>query len=135
MVAQSIRYLGTLRCEATHGPSGRVVVTDAPVDNHGKGESHSPTDLVCTALATCMLTTAGIVAQRDGVALDGATATVEKHMTTTQPRKIARIVVRLVFPASVAADYRSKLEKAAHACPVALSLHPEVVQDVVINWA
>jgi len=134
MVAQSIRYLGTLRCEATHIPSGRVVVTDAPVDNHGKGESHSPTDLVCTALATCMLTTAGIVAQRDGIALDGATAAVEKHMTTTAPRKIARIVVRLTLPASVPAEHRAKLERAAHQCPVALSLHPEVIQDVTITW-
>ena len=134
MVAQSIRYLGTLRCEATHGPSGRVVVTDAPVDNHGKGESHSPTDLVCTALATCMLTTAGIVAQRDGISLDGATAAVEKHMTTTAPRKIARIVVRLTLPAAVAAEHRAKLERAAHQCPVALSLHPDVVQDVTITW-
>jgi putative redox protein len=135
MVPQSIRYLGGLRCEATHGPSGRIVTTDAPVDNHGKGEAHSPTDLVCTALATCMLTTAGIVAQRDGMALDGAVASVEKHMTTTLPRKIARIVVRITFPATVAVEYRAKLEKAAHTCPVALSLHPDVVQDISLTWA
>lgn len=135
MVAQSIRYLGTLRCEATHGPSARVVVTDAPTDNHGKGESHSPTDLVCTALATCMLTTVGIVAQRDGITIDGATAAVEKHMTATAPRKIARIVVRITLPAQVPAEHRAKLERAAHQCPVALSLHPEVEQAVTILWA
>src|ERR1043165_391833 len=129
-----VAYQGELRTQATHGPSKNTLLTDAPVDNCGKGESFSPTDLVATALGTCILTTIGIVAQRDGLVLDGATAAVEKHMTTAPPRRIARLVVRLAFPAGVPAAPRAKLEKAAHSCPVALSLHPDVVQDIAFAY-
>lgn len=130
MVPISLVYRGQLRCEATHGPSHTRLITDPPTDNHGRGESFSPTDLVATGLGTCVLTTLGIVAQRDGIALDGATVAVEKHMTTTPPRRIARLVVRLKFPPGVPVAARAKLEKAAHSCPVAISLHPDLVQDV-----
>lgn len=133
MVPIAAIYQGRLRCEAVHGPSGIRVITDAPVDNHGRGESFSPTDLVATALGTCILTTLGIVAQRDGLALDGAAVAIEKHMTTTPPRRIARLVVRLTFPPAVDADARAKLERAARTCPVALSLHPDVVQELSIE--
>jgi putative redox protein len=134
MVSIATIYRTQLRCEAIHGPSGTVLITDPPTDNHGRGESFSPTDLVATALGTCILTTLGIVAQRDGIVLDGATAAVEKHMTATPPRRIARLVLRVAFPAGIPASARAKLEKAAHSCPVALSLHPDVAQDITFTY-
>lgn len=134
MVPFAIRYLGQLRTQAVHGPSRTELVTDAPVDNCGRGESFSPTDLAATALATCAMTTMAIVAKRDGIELDGMSAEAEKHMTTAAPRRIARIVVRIAMPAGIAAARRPVLERAARACPVGLSLHPEVVQDIAIAW-
>lgn len=135
MVPFSLSYLGDLRCEAIHLPSGQRLITDPPVDNQGRGESFSPTDLVATSLGTCMTTIMGIVARRDGIDLVGLTARIEKHMTATPPRKIARIVVAFTMPASVPVDQRLKLERAAHTCPVSLSLHPEIVQDVTFAWS
>lgn len=134
MIPITISYLGSLRGIALHGPSRTGLITDAPVDNHGKGESFSPTDLVATSLGSCMLTTMAIVAQRDDLRLDGATAEVEKHMSAQPPRKIARIVVRLTLPPGIPQERRTVLERAAHACPVALSLHPEVEQVVTFRW-
>jgi putative redox protein len=133
-VTFSLTYQGDLRCEARHDPSGTLLVTDPPVDNQGRGESFSPTDLVATGLGACMFTIMGIVARRDGLDLAGARARVEKHMTSAPPRRIARIVVRFSLPAALAAPDRAKLERAAHTCPVALSLHPEIVQDVSFAW-
>jgi putative redox protein len=130
MVTFRIAYLGDLRTQATHGPSGSVQLTDAPVDNQGKGEAFSPTDNVASALASCMMTIMGIVAKRDGLDLSTMHAEVEKHMTAAPPRRISRVVVRLHLPAALAADRREALQRAAHTCPVALSLHPDVVQDV-----
>jgi putative redox protein len=130
MVPFTIAYQGDLRCELTHGPSGATVITDAPVDNHGKGQSFSPTDLVAAGLGVCMVTVMGIAARRDGVRLEGARARVEKHMTTALPRRIAKVVVRFEMPAGIARERRAALEQAAHTCPVSLSLHPEIVQDV-----
>jgi|WetSurMetagenome_2_1015567.scaffolds.fasta_scaffold427516_2 putative redox protein len=134
MVPQSSIYLGRLRCKATHGPSGVDLVTDAPVDNQGRGESFSPTDLVVTALATCKVTTMGIVAQRDNVSLDGTKVYAEKHMSTDPPRRIARIVVSIEFPKGIPHDYRAKLEHAARTCPVAKSLHTDVTLDVTFSY-
>jgi putative redox protein len=134
-VTFSLSYHGDLRCEARHEPSGTTLITDAPLDNQGRGESFSPTDLVATGLGVCMFTIMGIVAKRDGIALAGATARVEKHMTSTPPRRIERIVVRFALPAAIPAEDRAKLERAAHTCPVALSLHPDVVQDVAFAYA
>ncbi len=134
MVPINLSYRGQLRCQAEHGPSRTTLITDAPTDNQGRGESFSPTDLVVTGLASCMLTTVGIVAQRDGIVLDGAAVAAEKHMTTSPPRKIAKVVIRFTFPAGIPAATRAKLEKAAHACPVAISLHPDVVQDVTFSY-
>ncbi len=134
MVPISISYLGDLRGIALHGPSRTGLITDAPVDNHGKGESFSPTDLVATSLASCILTTMAIVAQRDGLRLDGATAAVEKHMSSQPPRKIAKIVVRLALPPGIPLERQKILERAAHTCPVALSLHPEVEQIITFQW-
>lgn len=130
MVTFTITYDGSLRCSAIHGPSGTRIATDAPKDNHGRGEAFSPTDLTATSLATCMITTMAIQTRKDGVALEGIRAEVEKHMTTTPPRRLAQVVVRLYMPTGIPVSAREKLQKIAHVCPVALSLHPEVVQDV-----
>jgi putative redox protein len=129
MVTINIAYQGDLRCQAVHGPSSTTVITDAPVDNHGKGESFSPTDLVATGLGACMMTIMGIVAKRDGIALEGATVKVEKIMTTALPRRIAKLVVAFTLPAGITPDQKTKLERAAHTCPVALSLHPDIVVE------
>ncbi len=134
MVPITLTYSGDLRCEAVHGPSKVDLTTDAPIDNNGRGESFSPTDLVATALAACLTTVMGIVAKRDGVSLDGLSANIEKHMTLQPPRRIARIVVDLAMPKGLTADYRAKLERAAHTCPVALSLHPDVVQEIRFTY-
>ena len=133
-VTLTTSYLGDLRTEMVHGPSGPRVLTDAPVDNHGKGEAFSPTDLVASALGSCMLTIMGIVAKRDGIALEGTVVTVAKHMTSELPRRIARIEVGFSMARGIAPDFRAKLEKAAHTCPVALSLHPEIAQVVTFIW-
>ena len=133
-VTFSTTYLGGLRTEMVHGPSQTRVLTDAPVDNHGKGEAFSPTDLVASALGSCMFTIMGIVAQRDGIVLDGSTVTVEKHMTSELPRRIARVVVAFSIAPGVPPEHRTKLERAAHTCPVALSLHPDVKQEVSFAW-
>ncbi len=134
MVPFTLSYLGDLRCEAVHLPSGQRLLTDAPLDNQGRGESFSPTDLVATSLGACMTTIMGIVARRDGIDLDGLTARIEKHMTDAPPRRIARIVVVFTMPASVHVDQRQKLERAAHTCPVALSLHPDIAQHISFAW-
>jgi putative redox protein len=133
-VTFSTIYQGDLRTEIVHGPSGTRILTDAPVDNHGKGEAFSPTDLVSAALGSCMMTIMGIVAKRDGIIIEGSTIVVDKHMTSELPRKIAKISVRFRMVPGIAAADRAKLERAAHTCPVALSLHPDVVQDVSFTW-
>jgi uncharacterized OsmC-like protein len=134
MVKISSTYEGGLRCCATHGPSGTVIVTDAPVDNHGKGESFSPTDLVATALGTCIMTTMAIVAERRGVVLDGMTAETEKVMTTSPPRRIASLKTRITIPLPADHEARSALEHAAHACPVHKSLHPDIDATLEFVW-
>lgn len=128
-------YLGDLRVRSVHAPSGTVLHTDAPVDNQGKGESFSPTDLVATALLACMSTIMGIQGRTLGLELKGMRLSVEKHMSAQPPRRIARLVVRIDMPAGVPADARVKLERAAAACPVHHSLHPDIVTDVAWNWA
>ena len=126
-VTFTITYRGGLRCEAEHGPSKTALITDAPTDNHGRGESFSPTDLIATGLATCMLTTMAIVHGKE-VALEGATAVAEKHMSPP-PRKIARLVVKVTMPRGIPKAARAKIEATAPACPVVRSLHPDVVVD------
>jgi uncharacterized OsmC-like protein len=134
MVSITLQYEGSLHCTATHGPSGAHLPTDAPRDNLGLGAAFSPTDLVATALGTCIVTTMAIVARRKGYELPAVTAAVEKHMTTEGPRRIARIVTRLTIP--LAADHadRAILEAAAQACPVHQSLHPEVEKEISFDW-
>ena len=126
MVPQNTLYIGELRCTSTHGPSKVELITDAPTDNHGKGQSFSPTDLVVTALSTCMITTAGISAQKDKVSLDGTKIYAEKHMSHEPPRRIQRVVVRFDVAPEVPKDYRAKFEHICRTCPVALSINPEI---------
>lgn len=134
MVEINIRYLGGLRCEATHGPSGNRLITDAPVDNQGKGESFSPTDLVATALGTCMLTVMGIVAERNQIDLSDTTVHVTKEMVTTPMRRIGRLTVTIHVPRELPADAQKKLEHAAHTCPVHKSLLGEIETPVVFRF-
>src|SRR6188768_950407 len=112
-VSISLDYLGELRCEATHGPSQSKLITDAPVDNCGKGEAFSPTDLVATALGTCMATTMGIFAQRHDIDLRGLRVTVSKEMTKEPPRRIARLDTELQFPLPASHPHREALQNAA----------------------
>jgi uncharacterized OsmC-like protein len=128
-------YEGGLRCRATHAPSGTSLVTDAPVDNHGKGESFSPTDLVAAALGACMMTIMGIVAERHGVNLVGMTAETVKEMTKEPPRRIASLRTRLTIPLPADHPQRAALEQAAHTCPVHKSLHPEIDAAIEFVWA
>lgn len=128
------KYQGNLRVSSNHGPSDSILETDAPTDNNGKGEKFSPTDLVVTAYASCMLTIMGIVAERDGLDLKDTSYTAEKYMSTESPRKIAKIIIDFAMPASISEDQRKKLEKAAHACPVHHSLAPEIEKLISFNY-
>ncbi|MCS6771168.1 MAG: OsmC family protein [Kiritimatiellae bacterium] len=129
-----VEYEGNLRCRAFHGPSGTRIETDAPVDNFGKGERFSPTDLVATALASCIVTTIGILAQRKGWDVSGMRAKVVKEMSREGPRRIARLPVELWIPASLPPEARQQIEHAARACPVHKSIHPEIEAPVTIHW-
>jgi putative redox protein len=125
-----IVYEGQLRCRATHGPSKTQLTTDAPVDNHGRGESFSPTDLVATALGACMTTIMGIVADRNKLDITGTTVHVVKEMIQEPVRRIGALHVTIRIPADKAAvltaDDHKKLELAALHCPVHKSLHPDI---------
>jgi putative redox protein len=134
MVRISIRYDGDLRCRAVHGPSKTELSTDAPVDNQGKGESFSPTDLCATALGTCMLTTMGIVAARHGWSLEGSTVEVEKSMIADPTRRIGRLDVVIRVPAQLDERARAVLEKTALTCPVHRSLREDVEIPVRFEW-
>lgn len=136
MVPISIAYHGQLRCNATHDNSGMQFVTDAPRDNFGKGESFSPTDLVATALGSCMITTMGIIAQKErmDVVLDGTRISIEKHMSTEGPRRILKIVARFSFPAGIPQKFRPRLKEIGDTCPVAKSLHPDIILDIVYHY-
>lgn len=134
MVTIEVEYQGDLHCRAVHGPSRAELSTDAPTDNQGRGESFSPTDLVATALGTCMLTVMGILARTLKVDIAGATATVEKEMSSTAPRRIESLKVRIHVPHSLSADDQQKLERAAHTCPVHKSLHPDIHTPIEFVW-
>lgn len=135
MVKISTTYEGGLRCEATHGPSGTTLLTDAPVDNHGKGESFSPTDLVATALGACMMTIMGIVAERHAIDLVGMRVETVKEMTQAPPRRIASLRTRLMIPLPPDHPQLSLLEQAALTCPVHKSLHPDIDAAIEFVWA
>lgn len=127
-------YLGELRVEATHLKSGEVMITDAPVDNNGKGQAFSPTDTVATALATCMLTIMGIRAAKKEVNIQGAKAEITKTMAA-DPRRISAIDIKVFMPKiEMEERFQEVLEIAARNCPVAKSLHPDIQQNIEFVW-
>jgi len=121
-----ITYRNGLRCEAVHTPSGQALFTDAPVDNHGKGESFSPTDLVATALGACLATVMGIVAEREAIDLSGTRIEVVKEMVADPKRRIGKLAVKIQFPSQLTSGMKAKLESAARGCPVKESLRPDI---------
>ena len=135
MVEIDTIYEGSLHCVSTHAPSRATLQTDAPRDNMGKGEAFSPTDLVATALGTCMLTTMGIVAQRMSLDIAGSKVKVQKEMVTTGPRRIARLTVEMTIPTMLTTEDQDKLRNAALTCPVKKSLHPDVEMPVTFHFA
>lgn len=132
-MTSNVTYLGDLRTECMHLQSGNIVVTDAPLDNNGKGEAFSPTDSVATGLASCMMTVMGIKARDMAIEMTGTTATVNKIMAS-DPRRISRIEVTFNFPFSVDEKSRTILERTANTCPVHYSLHPDIEKVIVFNW-
>ncbi|NUM35985.1 MAG: OsmC family protein [Candidatus Brocadiae bacterium] len=131
MVNITIAYEGDLRCTAIHSPSKSVLQTDAPVDNKGKGESFSPTDLVATALGTCVATIMGIYAREHGIDLSGMKLEVQKIMQEN-PRRIGKLHTKISLPASLEAKQRKALETAAKHCPVHKSLHPDI--EIIMDF-
>lgn len=128
-----VTYLGELRTTSTHLQSGTQILSDAPTDNHGKGEAFSPTDLVANSLGTCMISIMAIKSKDLNVDLVGSTVEITKVMQS-EPRKIAKIIA--ILNLSVVADDKTKtiLERAAMTCPVFLSLHPDIEKEITFNW-
>jgi len=133
METAQVKYLGNLRTESTHLQSGQVIITDAPKDNEGNGEAFSPTDLVCSALASCMLTIMGILAKREHIDLTGTTIHVTKTMESN-PRRIGAIQIDIVFAQNYNSADKTRLENAAKTCPVAKSLSPEIQQNITFIY-
>lgn len=134
MVNISIRYTGDLHCAAVHGPSKSELATDAPIDNNGKGESFSPTDLVATALGTCMATIMAMAAQKHQIELKGMSVEITKEMSKDSPRRIVGLASKMRVPLSAKHPQREFLEKAALGCPVHHSLSPEINKPVEFIW-
>lgn len=132
-MTSKVIYLGELRTECTHLQSGNTILTDAPTDNHGKGEAFSPTDLLATALGSCMLSIMAIKSKDLNINLEGSTVEITKIMQA-EPRKIARIEIKMNM--SIATDDKTKiiLERTAMNCPVLLSLNTDIEKDIIINW-
>jgi uncharacterized OsmC-like protein len=133
MATSNITYVGDLRTVCIHLQSGTQILTDAPTDNHGKGEAFSPTDLVATALGSCMVSIMGIKSKDLNVDLKDSTVSITKIMQA-EPRKIAKIEVILNMAIEASEKNKTILERAAMTCPVLLSLHPDIEKDVVFNW-
>lgn len=133
MTSMQVYYEGALRCLAVHDSSGTRLHTDAPLDNQGRGESFSPTDLVATALASCILTILGIVAEREGISLEPCSAAVHKTMTSSGVRRIARLEVWITLPPGLSEEQRNLLQQAGEGCPVKRSLEGSVAME--LHWA
>ncbi len=133
MPTSTSTYSGDLRTQSIHTQSGETYITDAPTDNEGKGNAFSPTDIVASALANCMLTIMGIVSKRKGLALEGTEAKIDKFMGTV-PRRITEIKIDFYFPLNFSKDERKLLEKAALNCPVAKSLSSEMKQNIQFHY-
>ena len=133
MTTSIIRYLGELRTSSMHLQSGIEILTDAPTDNHGKGEAFSPTDIVANSLGTCMISIMAIKSKDLDIELKGSTAEVTKIMQS-EPRKIARIEVILNMDIVASDKNKTILERTAMTCPVFLSLHPDIEKVITFNW-
>lgn len=127
------RYVGQKKVELIHEPSGSLLVTEAPRDNGGEGKSFSPTDLLGTALGSCVMTTIAIVAERNGLSVDGMRMHVEKHMGT-EPRQVAELPLMVHLPASLSSADRQKLEHAGLACPVHRSLNQQIKMPITFVY-
>ncbi|HEY1048017.1 MAG TPA: OsmC family protein [Bacteroidia bacterium] len=136
MSTSKVIYLNDLRTSAEHIASKNSIITDAPVDNHGKGEAFSPTDLAATSLGSCMITVLGIYAQANAIDMKGTTAEITKIMSKEGPRRIVEIIVDLIIRTTEEMDEKQKtiLERVARTCPVSLSLHPDIHQDIRISF-
>ena len=136
MPTSKIVYLGDLRTQATHLQSNETIITDAPVDNNGKGEAFSPTDLAATSLGSCAMTIMGIMANREGVDFSGSEIEVKKVMSAEAPRRIAKVIVDFTMktPETLSEEVQAKYVRAAHTCPVSLSLHPDIEQVFNFKW-
>lgn len=126
-------YLGELRTEPVHVQSGTHIITDAPVDNQGKGEAFSPTDLLSASLGSCMITIMGIAARTHSIDIDGTTCDITKIMAAN-PRRVSEIQISFKFPHTYADKQKAILEHAAITCPVMLSLHPDLKKTVDFGW-
>ena len=135
MVKITGEYRGDLHCELRHEPSGDTLNTDAPKDNQGRGAAFSPTDLVATALGSCIATTMGIMARQHGLELDGLRFEVTKEMSTDAPRRIVRLAVQLWMPIPESHPQAKMLADIAHNCPVQRSVDPAIERPVEIHWA
>lgn len=135
MVKITGEYQGELHCVAVHGPSGCELNTDAPKDNMGRGEAFSPTDLLATSYATCVVTTMGIAAKKKGVELGRIRFEVTKEMSAEAPRRVVRLAAQFWMPIKKADPLAEWLETIAHNCPVHHSLNPAVETPVVFHWA
>lgn len=136
MATSKVIYSGELRANSEHLSSGNIIITDAPIDNHGKGEAFSPTDLAATSLAACMLTVLGIHAQKNNINMDGSYANVQKVMNSEGSRRIVQIDVDLTISTTEIQSDKEKiiLERIAKNCPVALSLHPDIKQNINVKF-
>ena len=136
MVKSTGIYTGGLNCQLTHGPSGSIIETDAPTDNHGRGAAFSPTDLTAASLASCMVTTMAIAARlKLNTDIPGVRWEVTKEMSADKPRRIVRLAVQIWMPFPRAKDPEGILEAAARNCPVHHSLHPSIDSPLTIHWA
>jgi len=134
MATAIVEYSGNLRTHSTHVKSGVSIITDAPTDNHGKGEAFSPTDLLCSSLASCMLTIMGISANSHGIAFNSATIEVTKQMAEN-PRRVSGVVCHIKVKNENYGEKEIRLLKgAALSCPVAKSLHPDITQEITFEW-
>ncbi|MBI4357557.1 MAG: OsmC family protein [Gammaproteobacteria bacterium] len=133
MVEINVEYQGELHCVAIHVPSQKKLETDAPKDNQGKGETFSPTDLIATALGTCVATIMGLYAKRHALDLKGLQVSVKKTMSEDLPRRIASLEVDVLLPKGISPKERIELEKVAHTCPVHKSLHPDIKVPMVFR--
>jgi putative redox protein len=135
-MTSKIIYLGDLRTEATHLQSGNSIVTDAPLDNNGKGEAFSPTDLVATGFGSCMMTVMNIAGRREGLDFTGSTVEITKIMSTDLPRRIVKIEANLtmISDQELSETQQEKYVRIAHTCPVAHSLHPDIQQVINFSW-